>query len=83
MERTLTISLVPWTLGCCGVAMICREVVVDCRGGCRGGCHGITLACHGISHGAMESYATLWDAVEMPWYAMDGAMALPRKSLPV
>ena len=28
----------------------------------------------------MESYATPWDAVEIPLYAMGGTTAMPRKS---
>ena len=60
------------------VAMTCREVAMECRGGCRGGYHDTT---HGMPwhppRRAMGSYATPWDAVGLPWYAMGGAMAMP------
>ena len=41
---------------------------------------GPPMACHGVPHGAIESYATPWDAVGMLWYAMGDTMAMPRKS---
>ena len=34
------------------------------------------MACHGTPHDAMKFYATPWDAVGMPWYAMGGTMAI-------
>ena len=38
------------------------------------------MACHVTHHSTMESYATRWDAVGMPWYAAGGTMVVPRKS---
>ena len=39
----------------------------ECRGECRAGVAMVRpMACHGIPHVAMESYATPWYAVGMP-----------------
>ena len=38
------------------------------------------MACHGTPHGTMESYATISDAMGMPWFAMGGTMAIPQRS---
>ena len=62
-----------------GVAMIFREVTMECRGGCRGGCHGTTRGMpRHPPKSAMKSYSTPWDAVGMPWYARDGTIAMAR-----
>ena len=60
--------------------MAFRGVTMECRGGCRWGCHGTTrgMPRHPPQR-AMKSYATPWDAVGMPWYAVGVDMALPRK----
>ena len=38
------------------------------------------MAWHSTPHGAMESCATPWNAVGMPWYAMGGTMGMPRQN---
>ena len=60
--------------------MTFRGVPMECRGGCRGDCHGTIRGMpQHPSRRAMKSYATPWDAVGMPWYAMGVTMAMPRK----
>ena len=85
LALTLTPTQVPWTLGCRGG---CHDISQGyhgvpcggCCGGCRGGCHGTTRGMfRHPRRRAMKSYATPWDAVEMPWYAIGVTMAMPRK----
>ena len=60
--------------------MTLRGVTMESRGGCRGGCHGTTRGMpRHPPRRAMKSYPTPWDAVGMPWYAMGGTMAMPRR----
>ena len=63
-----------------GVAMAFRGVTMECHRGCHGDCHGTTRGMpRHPPRRAMKSYATPWDAAGMPWYAMGGTMAMPRK----
>ena len=60
--------------------MTFRGVTTECRGDCRGGCDGITRGMpQHPPRRAMKYYATPRDAVGVPWYAMGGTMAMPRK----